>query len=859
MAGPFVQGTEAVFTLTNSGSFTFAWPANFLNTPILGVGAGVTTAATFQYCGAVGSGAACPAGDWQNTDVGPSGSGFGSQQIAAVRLSTSCPVPTDANCFQVNQDGQVSLSSTWTANTSNGTAATLLTIGDAQSGAQYLHTATPQTNVGGIFTQSTGGPNASILAAFKISGSLGVPASCPGISNQSASSTTVSQAITPANSGAGSVLIAFATEGASAAPDEASITFTDNNGNTWNNVISRPLVYGGNESVQMAYVQNNNSGATTVTATFATAATFRTLTVCNFSGMASSGVLDAAAWGVSPSNTIYAGTVTTTGNDLLIQFARTQTAFPTYTVGTLAISGNTVTNGSSDPIWTAASVGQKLVGGSQCQAGNGFINCTSPFINPSVTIIAVNSPHNITVSSLLSTSNTAPDAHGFTGFMITAHDDGAQYAAATAKAITIPNSTVFLPCGTTIIGQQPFNFPGHYVWNPNIVGCAGETGTVLVPSSDYNFAGAVGGFLINIPFNNNLYAGAPGTSNQSIYGRVEKFAVWGITNVAGSGQAIPIININNTELNSVDITSFTPSQGAGSGGAAALFGTSVRVNNFHCWICGPIGFIYNGNDAESAEPGDIKNSYFQGTGISIVVNGGELQSSNNSEYGSNGNCSFATSAGVQVNGGLFTSRQDYMAGISVTGGIANIEDNFNTASGCAGDVFISGGTLTAHRARIDSLTMSSGAFNDLGANYHTAAGTPWTTGTLAITGGSVIGTASITGVAITAAKLVLSAGWGASAAWTSLSGNTRLIQGTITNTGAGQAASPTITYTFPTPFAQAANIVCEGHQVGGNQPILSTTEFLTPSALSNTGVTLTYNGTPTVNDTEIIQISCDSK
>jgi len=154
---------------------------------------------------------------------------------------------------------------------------------------------------------------------------------------------------------------------------------------------------------------------------------------------------------------------------------------------------------------------------------------------------------------------------------------------------------------------------------------------------------------------------------------------------------------------------------------------------------------------------------------------------------------------------------------------------------------------------------ADGACSTVNCKWFDLGGPNTISGTFTAGGSAYIGANSVTGVTITAAKLVLSGGWGASAAWTALSGQTRLIQGTITNTGAGQAANPTITYTFPTPFIDATNVVCEAHQVGGTQAILAATEFLTPSALTITGVTFTYNGTPTVNLTEVIQINCDSK
>lgn len=105
---------------------------------------------------------------------------------------------------------------------------------------------------------------------------------------------------------------------------------------------------------------------------------------------------------------------------------------------------------------------------------------------------------------------------------------------------------------------------------------------------------------------------------------------------------------------------------------------------------------------------------------------------------------------------------------------------------------------------------------------------------------------------VTAAKLVLSAGWGATAANTVLSGFNAPIGFTITNTGAGQAASPTITYTFPTPYA-VSPLSCTATQNGGTNPSLNP---FASSALSATGVTFTATGTPTVSDTEIMQVTC---
>jgi hypothetical protein len=105
---------------------------------------------------------------------------------------------------------------------------------------------------------------------------------------------------------------------------------------------------------------------------------------------------------------------------------------------------------------------------------------------------------------------------------------------------------------------------------------------------------------------------------------------------------------------------------------------------------------------------------------------------------------------------------------------------------------------------------------------------------------------------VTAAKLVLSAGWGSTAANTALSGGDFPIQFTITNSGTGQGATPTITYTFPTPLL-VAPFSCTAVDIGGNNPLLNP---FTTSSLTKTGAVFTATGTPTVSDTEIMNITC---
>lgn len=246
----------------------------------------------------------------------------------------------------------------------------------------------------------------------------------------------------------------------------------------------------------------------------------------------------------------------------------------------------------------------------------------------------------------------------------------------------------------------------------------------------------------------------------------------------------------------------------------------------------------------------------------------------------------------------FSGAQSCIAGCSIIGGlitgnfididiqnaaVMEIADVDVTTSGSGSIGIKVGATATANLGRVLLTGANTGAtgisivaggkVRSQQLDYQVAAGTPTEinnaglffdgygnnlSGTITNTG-TWYGAGSITGVKAAAGNLVLSAGWGASAAWTALTGATRFIQGTITNTGAGQAANPTITYTFPTPFPTVDGVVCRAYQVGGTQTILAATEFLTPSSLTATSVVFTYNGTPTVNLTEVIQIDCDNK
>lgn len=106
--------------------------------------------------------------------------------------------------------------------------------------------------------------------------------------------------------------------------------------------------------------------------------------------------------------------------------------------------------------------------------------------------------------------------------------------------------------------------------------------------------------------------------------------------------------------------------------------------------------------------------------------------------------------------------------------------------------------------------------------------------------------------AVAAGNLVLSAGWGTTAAWSALNGNTSF-SGTITASGTGQAANPTVTFTFPTAFPVAPR-TCYALQVGGTQA----QGTFAVSSVTNTGVVFTYSGTPGAGNTVFVQSLCQN-
>jgi len=103
------------------------------------------------------------------------------------------------------------------------------------------------------------------------------------------------------------------------------------------------------------------------------------------------------------------------------------------------------------------------------------------------------------------------------------------------------------------------------------------------------------------------------------------------------------------------------------------------------------------------------------------------------------------------------------------------------------------------------------------------------------------------------ANFVLSAGWGTTAAVTGVSGGTQGLRFTVTASGTGQAANPTITWTLPAGAALPSSTVnCHLDQTGGTGAFT----MITQTTQSATVPVFTLQGTPTAAATYIYEGGC---
>lgn len=107
------------------------------------------------------------------------------------------------------------------------------------------------------------------------------------------------------------------------------------------------------------------------------------------------------------------------------------------------------------------------------------------------------------------------------------------------------------------------------------------------------------------------------------------------------------------------------------------------------------------------------------------------------------------------------------------------------------------------------------------------------------------------GTACANGNIVLSAGWGTTATTTAAAGQGQTCQFTLTSSGTGQAASPTITDTLPTALP-SASVVCTAQMVGGT----GANTLINQTTLSATAPIFTFAGTPVAASTYFVVVRC---
>jgi|GEM_PF-5581781 len=796
---------------------------------------------------------------WQT----PSGGSTDANLTNAIYVSPKCS-GSDTNCYTVYDDVQTATAASYTTSVSGGTAATLVTTNDNDSGGEYVNVSSASyPNVISLTTSvSSGGP--FLVGAFKASGTPTLN-TCWGSNEASGSSTTDTLAVTPTG-GSGHALIVFAREGNSST---TTFAFTDSSGsNTYSNVFAA-AIGSGTAWAQMGYAANVAAGSYTITVTYGASVPYRSIYACEFSNLATSSVLDTSASALS-SSTIATASIQPTTSDLVFAAQTVGSSSATFTAGSYGAT-IAVTTGSSDPVFTSSDVGKRILASTSCDASNGYVNCYQSMSDGVIATYV--SAHSITVSAL---PLRASSGTSFTGWFLWGHDDGATIVSAWTAALARPNMSLILPCGTMFISQTPFpSTSTGTVYNPQISGCAGTNGTVLVPT--VNFTPASNALIFSYPATNELNTTlGTGYQNPFYWTTIRDLAIWGGgIDGASWSTALPMFAAYLTKMVNVHITGWLWNANVE---VQVIDGYTVDLDTVSGWGAGTDGLMYEGDQSPSNINGIARNVFFGAQGNSntptrqgraLYMKGGYLNvfgSQLNPAQQGKGN-SNSNGPGVYQTGGTLRMIGTQFAHLYTTGGVTYLDHSQDNIMQDWG-VNITGGQVYAIDSQIDAVNMTSGSFTDLGGNWGctlisswlacegSGSQTAWTNNTHSansITGGRLIGSASVSGVGneagLATSNFALTSGWG-SATLTSASGDSHF--GTVKITEAGTpAASPVLTLTFPTKWA-VAPAGCQIQQTAGNFT-LSNPITGTPTTSS---VTFTWTGTPVATDTYTFVYRC---
>lgn len=491
---------------------------------------------------------------------------------------------------------------------------------------------------------------------------------------------------------------------------------------------------------------------------------------------------------------------------------------------------------TTDPPFTLLLNGQSTAVGLPIAGGDNILNHAAN-CPPQGTITAVNSPVSVQVSNASTTSVT----NGSLGW---GHNDGA--AIQTAFNASLGKGCLYLPQGNAFFDIPPFL--DLRAQPKGAATCIIGTGqTLMTPLPAFNYSSCVA--------NSACFFTWPNGANQNPnYALLQDFTFFGLGyNLTGTGTNNTFLQLTRVTEENVWLWHLGNSAGAGrtyigpDSSFSAITDTSgvtncvVNGSGLNATVQWTTAFCGEGGASVSVLPGAFLESTTSQYGPGPAAGPSETISGH---WLSVGEVHFAPGSGqdtIRVNSGGSLILDD----AQVTGAVGNtlgaidcnasgatveLRGNMQVAGGASGGVpfrSVAGCSIIDHSSKI---TITGGA-NSLG--------------------GSWVGNSSTNSIPVTAAKTVLSAGWGTTAAVTALSGGDAPVQFTITNSGTGQGASPTITYTFPTPYI-VAPFSCTATQVGGT----NATGTFTSSALSVTGVTFTFSLTPTASSTEIVQVVC---
>lgn len=405
---------------------------------------------------------------------------------------------------------------------------------------------------------------------------------------------------------------------------------------------------------------------------------------------------------------------------------------------------------------------------------------------------------------------------------------------------------LYIPAGYYFTTTAQFNYApgcgGKYQDVGGVIGAGGWNTTMIIPTSTFSYTtGGPSG------------SGCNGGSGSNV-------CFFGVQN--GVYDFIDIHGMFNNSNNPAALKIFTEDNG----------GYFYRIAvEFYCNGCANMYGMGLANAEPLATQGAVVNAGSIGTLIETSCNMGQLilnpsfNLSAGQAYGlyvqtggsafSKGNFYSGQTNAVRVDatGVLHQENDEIYPGSGGTGGILNngihfLEHTYGYAG--VGITNASGATLYIHNSDF-SAASATAITNQSGGIAVDEGGNTWGAKAVSNSGAwNGLGTTATT--AITAAKLVLSGGWGNTAAWTGLLGFNNVF-GTITASGTGQAANPTITYTFPVAYIVAPQF-CTATQVGGTQALGT---FAT-SALTKTGATFTYSGTPIAANTINVQVACFS-